>query len=96
MILLAICLHVEEELVFCGQGLVTIDMIDELFVTEFTQSLEINPIRSRLPFEIKEMGSVRFLPCRVILDGHFIIQILTWLEIITLSLGRCRSLITRF
>ena len=53
MILLAICLHVEEELVFCGQGLVTIDMIDELFVTEFTQSLEINPVRSRLPFEIK-------------------------------------------
>ena len=39
------------------------------------------------------MGSVRFLPCRVILDGHFAVKVLTGLEIIALALGRSRGLI---
>ena len=34
--LLAIGLHVEEKLVFRGQGLVPIDMINKLLVAEFT------------------------------------------------------------
>lgn len=60
--LLTVGLHIEEELIFRCQGLMPIDMIDELFVPELAEALVVDPIRRWLPFEVEQVWCIGLLP----------------------------------
>ena len=65
-LLLTVGLHVEKELVFGGERLVPLDVIDELLVAELAQSLEVDAVAERFPLEVEQVWSVCLLPCREI------------------------------
>ena len=60
--LLAVSFHVEEKLVLRRQGLMPLNVVDQLFVAELAQALVIYPCRRRLPLKVKQVRRVCLLP----------------------------------
>lgn len=60
-ILLAPHAHIMVELVFVSQSTMPLNMINDLLVPKFAQTLKLNPLRRRFPLEIEQLGDLSCL-----------------------------------